>query len=181
MKGIIKIYYFINAGGNMYKEELSIISQAILNEVEGYEFYKMASVQATSEGTKEAFLELANEEMKHADYLRKLRTQLSDGGEIKLDSILGTGIVIPSPEIYRWNKVDKNGTSIAMSVFGIGMQMEQNSIAFYEKGKEKVTSQASKELFDILIGWEKVHLLQFSEQYNLLKEDWWADQGFAPF
>jgi len=165
----------------MYKEELSIISQAVLNEIEGYEFYKMASVQATSEGTKEAFLELANEEKKHADYLKKLWTQLSHGGEVKIVSILDSGIVVPSPEIYRWNKVDKNNTSIAMSVFGIGIQMEQNSIAFYEDAKEKVNSEASKDLFDILISWEKVHLLQFIEQYNLLKEDWWADQGFAPF
>ncbi|MGB4439970.1 MAG: ferritin family protein [Sedimentibacter sp.] len=165
----------------MYKEELSIISQAVLNEIEGYEFYKMASVQADSEGTKEAFFELANEEKKHADYLKKLWTKLSDGGEVKIDNILDSGIVVPSPEIYRWSKVDKNNTSIAMSVFGIGMQMEQSSIDFYEKAKEKVSSQAGKELFDILLSWEKIHLLQFSEQYNLLKEEWWADQGFAPF
>jgi len=165
----------------MYKEELSIISQAVLNEIEGYEFYKMASVQATSEGTKEAFFELANEEKKHADYLKILWTKLSDGGEVKIDNIMDSGIVIPSPEIYRWSKVDKNDTSIAMSVFGIGMQMEQSSVDFYEKAKEKVSSQASKELFDILITWEKVHLLQFSEQYSLLKEEWWAEQGFAPF
>ena len=165
----------------MYKEELSIISQAVLNEVEGYEFYKMASSQAVSEGTKEAFLELANEEMKHADYLKRLWKQLSGGGEVKIEEILEKGIVVPSPEIYRWNKVDKSNASVAMSVFGIGIQMEQSAIKFYEEAKEKVSSKASKELFELLISWEKVHLMQFSEQYSILKEDWWADQGFAPF
>lgn len=165
----------------MYKEELAIISQAVLNEVEGYEFYKMASNQANSDGTKEAFMELANEELKHADYLRKLWRKLSDGGDIEIESIIDSGIEIPSPEIYKWDKVDKSLASVAMSVFGIGMQMEQSSITFYEEAKLKVKSQASKDLFDILIGWERVHLLQFTEQYNLLKEDWWAEQGFAPF
>lgn len=165
----------------MYKEELSIISQAVLNEVEGYEFYKLAGNQAASEGTKEALLELANEELKHADYLRKLWGKLNNGSEVKLEDILEAGIKIPSPEIYRWNKVDKNGTSVAMSVFGIGMQMEQSSVDFYEKAKAKVSSPASKELFDLLIQWEKVHLKQFTDQYNILKEDWWAEQGFAPF
>lgn len=165
----------------MYKEELSIISQAVLNETEGYEFYKLASNQAASEGTKEAFLELANEELKHADYLKKLWSKLSDGDEVKFDDILESGIEIPSPEIYRWDKVDKSSASVAMSVFSIGMQMEQSSIDFYEDAKNQVSSQASKELFDLLIGWEKVHLKQFSEQYNILKEDWWAEQGFAPF
>ncbi len=165
----------------MYKEELSIISQAILNEIEGFEFYNLASKQADSEGTKEAFLILANEEQKHAEYLKKLWRKLSDGGEIKVDDIIDSGISIPSPEIYRWDKIDKSSTSVAMSVFGIGIQMEQSSIEFYEDAKNKISSEAGKELFDILIGWEKVHLKQFSEQYSLLKEDWWAEQGFAPF
>lgn len=165
----------------MYKEELSIISQAVLNEIEGYEFYKLASKQAESKGTKEAFLILANEENKHAEYLKKLWRKLSDGGEIAIDAIIDSGIIIPSPEIYRWDKIDKSSTSVAMSVFGIGMQMEQSSIEFYEDAKNKITSKAIKELFDILIGWEKVHLNQFSEQYSLLKEDWWSEQGFAPF
>lgn len=165
----------------MYKEELSIISQAVLNEIEGYEFYKMAGNQASSEGTKEAFLELANEELKHADYLKKLWSKLSGGDEVKIEDIIESGIEIPSPEIYRWDKIDKNSTSVAMSIFGIGMQMEQGSINFYENAKKKVKSQASVELFDLLIGWEKIHLKQFSEQYSLLKEDWWAEQGFAPF
>ncbi len=165
----------------MYKEELSIISQAILNEIEGYEFYKMAGNQASSEGTKEAFLELAGEELKHADYLKKLWGKLSNGGEVSIEDIIESGIEIPSPEIYRWGKIDESSTSVAMSVFGIGMQMEQSSIYFYEDAKKKVKSKASMELFDLLIGWEKVHLKQFSEQYSILKEDWWAEQGFAPF
>ena len=85
--------------------------------------------------------------------------RLNNGSEVKLEDILEAGIKIPSPEIYRWNKVDKNETSVAMSVFGIGMQMEQSSVDFYEKAKAKVSSPAS----------------------NILKEDWWAEQGFAPF
>lgn len=164
----------------MYKEELAIISQAVLNEVEGYEFYKMASSQCNSDKTKEAFLELANEELKHADYLKKLWRKLSGGGEIKLESIIDA-VVVPSLEIYKWDKIDKSNTSVAMSVFGIGMQMEQSSIEFYEKAKEKVKSQVSKDLFDLLISWERIHLKQFTEQYSILKEDWWAEQGFAPF
>lgn len=165
----------------MYKEELSIVSQAVLNEIEGYEFYKMAGSQASTDGTKEAFLELANEELKHADYLKKLWKKLSDGNDVNIDDIVESGIEIPSPEIYRWDKIDKSSSSVAMSVFGIGMQMEQSSVDFYENAKNKVSSQASIALFDLLIGWEKVHLKQFTEQYSILKEDWWAEQGFAPF
>jgi len=165
----------------MYKEELSIIAQAILNEMEGYEFYKMAGEQANTQGTKDAFMSLANEELKHSEYLRKLWTVLSDGNELKIEEILQSGLVIPSPEIYKWDKVDKLYSTKEMSIFGIGMQMEKSSIEFYENARDKVKSQSSKDLFDVLIKWEKVHLEQFTNQYNMLKEDWWAEQRFAPF
>lgn len=165
----------------VYKDELSIISQAILNEVEGKEFYLIASAQATSDGSKQAFLELANEEQKHEEYLKKLWEELSGESEFEITSVIESGIKIPSPEIYDWGKVDDDSLSMTMSVFGIGMQMEQDSIKFYEDAKEKVSTKASKELFDLLVKWENVHLTQFSEQYKLLKEEWWSYQDFAPF
>lgn len=165
----------------MYKEELAIISQAVLNETEGYEFYKMAGEQAKTQGTKEAFMSLANEELKHAEYLKKVWSTLSEGGEVNVEEIMFSGITIPSPEIYRWDKVDKAYATLEMSIFGIGMQMEKSSIDFYEDAKGKVKSQSSKDLFDLLIKWEQIHLDQFTNQYNMLKEDWWAEQRFAPF
>jgi rubrerythrin len=51
----------------MNSKELDIIKQAILNEIEGYEFYKMAAKQSGSKESEEAFNELANEELKPAD------------------------------------------------------------------------------------------------------------------
>lgn len=165
----------------MYKDELAIISQAILNEVEGREFYLMASSQATSNGTKEAFLELANEERKHEEYLKKLWNELSGGSELDIERVLDAGIEIPSPDIYHWGKVDKDSISSTMSVFSIGMQMEQDSVKFYEDAKSKLLSRVGKELFELLIKWENVHLTQFNEQYKLLKEEWWSYQEFSPF
>lgn len=163
----------------MYKDELDIISQAILNEVEGYEFYKMAANQAGTHESKEAFMELANEELKHVEYLKALFHKIKDNidDEIKL----ALEATPPSPNIYNWKNVDKEYTSLAMSVFSIGIQMEKASIEFYEDAKSKTSFEEAKKLFDILIKWEKVHLAQFTEQYNKHKENWWSEQSFAPF
>ena len=99
----------------MYKEELDIISQAILNEVEGYEFYRMAANQAGTSESEEAFLELANEELKHVEYLKALFNKIKDN---KDDDIkLALEATPPSPDIYNWKKVDKEYNSLAMSVF----------------------------------------------------------------
>ncbi|MDR7870824.1 MAG: ferritin family protein [Tissierellaceae bacterium] len=163
----------------MIKRELDVITQGILNEVEGYEFYKLAANQAGNNESKEAFLELANEELKHIDYLKALFNKIKNSNQDDIQLAFDTKP--PSPDIYNWKKMDKQYTSLAMSVFGIGIQMEKASIDFYEDAKAKTEIKEAKELYDLLIKWEYVHLEQFTEQYNTYKEDWWYDQGFAPF
>lgn len=163
----------------MDNKELNVIKQAILNEVEGYEFYKMAANQAGTSESKEAFLELGNEELKHVEYLRALFNKIKDNKEDDLK--LALEAKPPSPDIYNWKKIGKKHTSLAMSVFSIGIQMEKASIEFYEEAKKNTNYEEAKKLYEILIKWEKVHLDQFTEQYNIHKENWWADQGFAPF
>ena len=163
----------------MYKDELNVIKQAILNEVEGYEFYKMAASQAGDGGSREALMELANEELKHVEYLKKLFDKIKDGKED--DQALAFEEGPPSPDIYNWDRLDKSLTSLAMSVFGIGIQMEKDSIDFYTKAKNDSQLEEAKNLYDILIKWERVHLEQFTAQYNMYKEDWWSDQGFEAF
>lgn len=163
----------------MDKEELDIISQAILNEIEGYEFYKMAANQAETEESKEAFLELAMEELKHVDYLKALFDKIKNN---KSDDIrLALEAKLPSPDIYKWEDIPSQYTSLAMSVFSIGIQMEEASIKFYQEAKEKTKYDEAKKVFEILIKWEKQHLDQFLKQYHRHKENWWADQSFAPF
>ena len=162
----------------MYKGELDVISQAILNEVEGFEFYRLAATHGTA-GNKQAFLELADEELKHVEYLKKLFNKIKDSDED--DIRLAFDAKPPSPEIYKWEKVGKDQSSLAMSVFSIGIQMEKDSIEFYQNAKENTTLDVAKKLYDLLIKWEKVHLEQFTAQYNMYKEEWWAEQNFAPF
>lgn len=138
----------------------------------------MAAQSAKGE-SKVAFKELANEELKHVEYLQKLVEQIKDS---ESDSFkLALDLEVPSPDIFNWEKVERDQTALAMSVFNIGIQMERDSITFYEEAKANTKYEAAKELYDVLIKWEKVHLDQFIEQYNIQKENWWADQDFAPF
>jgi rubrerythrin len=163
----------------MNKEELAIIKQAILNEIEGYEFYKMASEKETSKEGKEAFIELANEELKHVEYLQELFSKIKDGDEE--DFQLAFLSNPPSPRIFDWKKIEVGNNSLAVSVFGIGIQIEKASIDFYQEAMVKTQNIMAKKLFEILVSWEKVHLNQFTDAYNFHKEEWWAAQGYAPF
>ena len=161
----------------MRDAEKRIIQEAILNEVEGAQFYRMAATQAPTPDGVEALNKLAEEEVHHIEFLKRLAQEMSEG-EITVDAALEADI--PSPDVYNWGKLDKSSLSLGLSVFSVGMQMERDSIAFYEKSKKELSDEKSQKVFDILIRWEQAHLDQFTKQYELYKQEWWADQGFSP-
>lgn len=163
----------------MLKKELEVIKEAILLEVEGYEFYRLAANQIDHPSSREAFIELGNEELKHAEYLKGLFNKLKSGveDEITLAFISDP----PAPNIFNWEKVQGKYASTLMSVFGTAVQLEKASIEYYENAKAQTSIEEAKKLYDILIGWEKIHLEQFTKQYNMYRENWFEEQGFEPY
>lgn len=164
----------------MEKEELKIIAMAILNEVEGNEFYRMAANATRSEETKETFLRLAAEELSHVKYLTELRKKLGEGLDPTMKEVMDLGPV-PSPEIYKWGTINVEDSSLALSALSIGIKLEKESVEFYSEAKEKSESKASRHIFEKLIEWETVHLNILELQHKAVQTFWWADQGFAPF
>lgn len=163
----------------MLKRDIEVFKQAILNEVEGYEFYKMAAYNAGDDEVKKAFLDLANEELKHVEWLKDAFKKLSGNPEdhVKLADIENP----PSPGIFKWENLQTKNASLAVSVFGIGMEMERASVKFYGEAAKETPYEAAKQLFEVLAKWEQNHLEQFSKAYDALIKDWWSDQGFDAF
>ncbi len=163
----------------MLTKDIEIFKQAILNEVEGYEFYKMAAHNSEDEEVKKSFMNLANEELKHIDWLKDAFMKLS--GDPEDNVVLADIEAPPSPEIFKWENLQIKNANLAVSVLWIGMEMERASVKFYNDAKENTPYDAAKKLFEVLAKWEKVHLEQFSAAYEVLMKDWWSDQSFAPF
>jgi rubrerythrin len=163
----------------MKDQELKIIQTAIINELEGYEFYKMAHDQTPDPSVKAAFQTLAEEERKHIDWLKELFEKVRDSQEdvMKLSMMDNP----PSPQIFKWENLDRTAAGLAVSVFGIGIQMERMSVEFYEKAAVRSEITAARLLFETLAKWEQVHLDMFSSEYDKLQNTWWDEQGFAPF
>lgn len=163
----------------MLEKDVEIFKTAILNEVEGYEFYKMAAYNAEDEEVKETFFMLANEELKHIEWLRDAFKKLSADPEDQ--STLATIENPPSPDIFNWDNFKNQNTALAISVLGIGIEKEKASIAFYDQAKDKTSYENAKQLFEVLSKWEVGHLNQFVAAYDQMKGEWWAEQAFAPF
>lgn len=160
----------------MNHNELELIKKAILNEIEGYEFYKLTSSQATSTDTRDALLTIANEELTHIEWLKALLSS-QQGSEFDLAMVADP----PSPRLYTWDHLMCKNIGLAVSVFGIAMEMENVAIKFYEEARNQSEDPKLRKLFDTLIGWERTHYDLFAKEYAIVQQDWWSDQGFAPF
>jgi rubrerythrin len=159
--------------------ELKTIKTAIINEIQGYEFYKMAANQAPTEEAKEALLILAQEEFNHIEWLKNLFDSIKNGKDDDFE--LSNLPDINLPNIFKWEKNNSNNYSLAVSIYGIGIEMEKRSIEFYNEASKTTNIQRAKYLYELLEAWEKAHLSRFEKDYNDLMDEWWSEQGFAPF
>lgn len=164
----------------MDKKEIQLIKQAIINEIEGAEFYKLASEkEGISEEVKNEFLYLSKEELKHIEWLKVLFDKIKNSKEDEFD--LAIIDPLPSPKIFTWDKLDRKSANIAVAVFGIAIQSEKTAIEFYQNAAKNTELKKARELYSILANWEKNHLESFSKEYESLLEEWWSEQEFSPF
>lgn len=163
----------------MNQSQIDTIKQAILNEIEGYEFYQLAATRAATENSKQALLNLANEEVLHVSWLKALFNSLKEGTTNTYDLTMISEL--PSPQLYDIEMLGDQDMVSAMSVFGIGMQMEKAAVEFYTKAKQESDDDASKMVYSKLIEWEKSHYDQFATAYEQLKSEWWQRNDFTPF
>lgn len=163
----------------MSNKELEVIKEAIVNENEGYQVYTMAADRIEEEEISKSFKKLADEELKHIDWLKELYESFEDGGELNfsVDEMKPP----EKPRIFKWEKIEKENLSFSLSVFGVGVKMEKEAIDYYKNAVENTDSEKAKKLYNRIIEWEYQHLNFFQEQYEMLKEDWWAEQSFEPF
>ena len=162
----------------MENKELEVIKEAILNENEGYQVYSMAAEKIKDEEISKSFEKLADEELKHIDWLKDLYKSIEDTKEVEFSI---EEISAPDKErLFKMEKIDKENLSFALSVFSIGVKMEKEAIDYYKDAAENTESEAAKDLYERIIEWEYQHLNYFEEQYEMLKDDWWSEQRFEP-
>lgn len=162
----------------MENKELEVIKEAILNENEGYQVYSMAAEKIKDEEISKSFEKLADEELKHIDWLKDLYKSIEGTKEVEFSI---EEISAPDKErLFKMEKIDKENLSFALSVFSIGVKMEKEAIDYYKDAAENTESKAAKDLYERIIEWEYQHLNYFEEQYEMLKDDWWSEQRFEP-
>jgi len=165
----------------MAAKEIMILKTALLNEVEGEAFYRLAASQTEETELASVFMHLADEEKQHQEWLRELISQIQKDQGFKISAWNEQGQTIKSPGIFKLDKLAEVPRSgLEMSVFHIGIMMEKTSMDYYREAATHTNIPEAHQLFEMLAGWERNHLDTLEASYDTLKEEWWEHQGFSP-
>ena len=162
----------------MYEVELKILKTAIINEMEGEHFYKLAAANNSDEQARQAFLYLAAEEGKHQRWLQEMAGKLVAGNPLTFSA--GSSEETPQQNIFDRFRPGTETGSLAVSAMHIGLLLEKSSVDYYREAAGLTTLAETRQLYEKLANWELAHLEYFEKAYDDLKEEWWQQQGFSP-
>lgn len=159
------------------------LKAAIEAEQNGYHFYIMAARSTEDEQGREVFEQLANEELDHVRYLKQQHRSLMVDGVLDRDATMGrrTDLSGDSPIFSDKLKARAGQAHFEMSALSIGMNLELNAVKYYQAQADASDDPAVKTFFKELAEWESGHYEALSRQSEVLKEDYWAANGFSPY
>ena len=159
--------------------------KALLNEVEGREFYRMAAANARLDGVRQMFTFLMEEEERHHEAILEQIARMAEGKPprpvrkaAEKRAIRKFQIPLFSPDfVARGKKVEGEAAA-----FSIGMTLEKRAIEQFAALRRKVKGDADAEkVVDDLIAWERDHLKILTRQYDQFREMYWEEARFWPF
>ena len=163
------------------QDMIQAVKDAIMTEIKGQQLYSHAAETTDDPSAKAMFTALAKDEDEHVALLQAQYQSLLADGKIDLSQVNpaevdhGAGHVIDD----KFRKSIKRG-NFEMAVIGIGCDLENKAINYYESEAKKTDDADLKQLFTWLAEWEVSHLEQLVELEKMMQEEYWADQGFSP-
>ena len=165
------------------KNAAEALFKAIKAEGDGYHFYQMAAQSCGDQRGREVFELLAAEELDHKQFLTAQYRAVSKSGEVDAAARLGPRADLSgaSPIFSEAIKGRLNDAHYEMSALSIGIQLEQNSMRYYEECAAATSNPDLKRFFEELARWEQGHYDALLRQQETLRDDYWSGSGFAPF
>jgi len=138
-------------------EYKQIITMAVENEIEAYNFYTAAGEKIKDANLKSIFIDLAEEEKTHRDFLQGLLSQVSP---MRFDETHDYKIT---------ESIDKPKLSISMSpsdAIGLAMKNEEEAMQMYSELAKASVDTEQKEMFESLSLMEQGHKVKLEGVYT---------------
>lgn len=161
------------------------LKQALRNEIDGAEFYRMAAGSARREAVREMFRFLMEEEERHREAIVQQMERMAKGKPFRLERGAASrkGLAKFRSPLYTEDLVKvSRQVEGEVAALSIGMTLEKRAIAQFAALRNKSAGDARAEkVFTDLAAWEREHLEVLTRQYDRLREMHWEEARFWPF
>jgi hypothetical protein len=170
----------------MSDEQISLdrgLLKAIQAERDGHSFYAMAATSSQDPKAKEVFAQLADEELDHMSFLTRHYESVLKTGKPDASARLGPRADLSGawPIFSDGIKTRIKDAHFEMSALSIGIQLELDAQKFYRAQADASGDPIAKQFYTELADWESGHYQALLTQQEELKQDYWAESGFAAF
>lgn len=153
-----------------------VINTAIKLENDGIKFYRGIASETHNELTRKMFESLADDEMKHIEWINNLAPNVKTSGEFneKLYTRLKKIFAEPADKI----KEAARGTDDDIKAINIAIDMEKQTQNEYLRFSDETEDPELEKLFTILADIERFHadILQNSKEYLDSPHDWFMQE-----
>lgn len=161
------------------------LRQALRNEIDGAEFYRMAAGSARRDAVRQMYRFLMEEEERHRAAIVDQMQRMAEGRGMKFGrppSARKALAKFKSPlftdDLVKEGKLAE-GEVAALS---IGMILEKRAITqFIALRKTAAGDARAEKVLSDLVAWEQDHLDVLTRQYDQLREMYWEEARFWPF
>jgi rubrerythrin len=164
------------------KVVLEAVKTAIITELRGLEIYRAAAERAEDPAAKQMFLSLAEDEQAHKDFLDRNFKSLLEKGEWSVPATPENLSPLDHSDVVTPEFLGRvKGGAFEMAVVAAGVELERSAIEYYSKAADECPDEESSNVFRFLATWEEDHLKSLQDVEGRLRDQYFADQGFAPF
>ena len=139
-----------------------VLRAAITMEVDGKAFFERASTMMTRKRSKDMFMSLAAQEMRHIDVLSHQLGLLDQGLDwVTLEDAKNASAPSSRFSVFAGHSV--KGLELRLDageleVIDVGMDVEKKSIEYYRAAGQRTENANAKQVFEWLVGEESGHL-----------------------
>ena len=161
------------------------LKQALRNEIDGAEFYRMAAGSARRDAVRQMFLYLQEEEDRHRAAIVDQMQRMAEGKGLKLvRSASARKAIAKFRSPLFTDDLVREGRHVEgeVAALSIGMTLEKRAIAQFTALRKTVAGDArAVKVFSDLVAWEQDHLDVLTRQYDQMREMYWEEARFWPF
>lgn len=164
----------------MSAEAIEAVKGAILLERRGWSFYSKVASTTKSEGVREVFSSMAEEEKRHEEALSLHYSSLVRNGSLAAVTTLGQASDITGEVLTRKVISEIDAAGYEAAAISAAMALEASAEKYYREKASEAGTESGRSLFNWLADWEHGHLETLASLDRALMEKIWFENRFWP-